>query len=83
MVLMDIEKAFDRVWHNALIYKMYKFKFPKYLISERSAVSSFCCWKIIENLPDKIYRKNRSNLFHIEEKIGATQRAIEYEKLQN
>jgi hypothetical protein len=27
--------------------------------------------------------KNRSNLFHIEEKIGATQRAIESEKLQN
>ncbi len=31
MVLMDIEKAFDRVWHNALIYKMSRHKFPKYL----------------------------------------------------
>ena len=32
MVLFDIEKAFDRVWHAGLIYKLYKLEFPFYLI---------------------------------------------------
>lgn len=28
----DIEKAFDRVWHNGLIYKMEKLKYPLYIL---------------------------------------------------
>lgn len=32
IILMDVEKAFDRVWHNGLIFKMIKLKFPTYLI---------------------------------------------------
>lgn len=32
MILIDVEKAFDRVWHAGLIYKMIKFKFPLYII---------------------------------------------------
>lgn len=32
LVLLDIEKAFDAVWHKGLVYKMHKFGFPTYLI---------------------------------------------------
>lgn len=32
LITLDVEKAFDRVWHNGLLYKMIDLKFPKYLI---------------------------------------------------
>lgn len=32
VLTFDIEKAFDCVWHNALIHKMFKLKFPLHLI---------------------------------------------------
>ena len=32
MIFLDVEKAFDRVWHNGLLYKMIKLKFPLTLI---------------------------------------------------
>lgn len=32
MLSMDIEKAFDSVWHNALIYKLLKYDFPTSLV---------------------------------------------------
>jgi hypothetical protein len=32
LVALDVEKAFDRVWHNGLVYKMINMKFPTYLI---------------------------------------------------
>lgn len=32
MVLLDIEKAFDSVWHDALLFKLSKYKFPAYLL---------------------------------------------------
>lgn len=32
IVLLDVEKAFDRVWHNGLLFKMITLRFPRYII---------------------------------------------------
>ncbi|CAD6232618.1 GSCOCG00006977001-RA-CDS, partial [Cotesia congregata] len=32
IVLLDIEKAFDTVWHQALLYKLHKLEIPIYII---------------------------------------------------
>lgn len=37
VILLDIEKAFDSIWHNGLIYKLIQLKFP------------FTLWKLIES----------------------------------
>ena len=31
-IFIDIEKAFDKVWHIGLIYKLKNYQFPKYLV---------------------------------------------------
>ncbi|GFX41408.1 RNA-directed DNA polymerase from mobile element jockey [Trichonephila clavipes] len=31
-VFLDVQKAFDRIWHKGLIYKLIKRNFPPYLI---------------------------------------------------
>lgn len=38
MILIDIEKAFDRVWHNGLLFKLIQIRTPQYLIK---LISSF------------------------------------------
>ena len=40
LILCDVEKAFDRVWHDALLYKMIKLSFPIYLTR---MIKSFLC----------------------------------------
>lgn len=34
VALLDIEKAFDNVWHNGLLYKLIRFNFPTYIIKQ-------------------------------------------------
>jgi hypothetical protein len=32
-IFFDIQSAFDKIWHNGLIYKLIKLKVPLYLIN--------------------------------------------------
>lgn len=45
MVLFDIEKAFDTVWHDGLIYKLHQLHFPAYLCR---LICAFCANRSFE-----------------------------------
>jgi len=32
MALLDVEKAFDNVWHDGLVYKLHQYNFPIFLV---------------------------------------------------
>lgn len=32
MALLDVEKAFDNMWHDGLVHKLYRHNFPEYII---------------------------------------------------
>ena len=32
MALLDVQKAFDNVWHNGLVFKLLRLQFPSYLV---------------------------------------------------
>lgn len=32
LVILDVEKAFDSIWHDGLIYKMHHSNFPSYIL---------------------------------------------------
>lgn len=58
MILLDIEKAFDSVWHDALIYKLNTYKYPLNLIK---LIQQFISGR--QNFVQII--QNKSNFYHI------------------
>lgn len=58
VVFFDISKAFDKVWHNGLLYKMHKYKFKQHIIN----------W-IANFLQDRFFCVKINEIFSIEYKI--------------
>ncbi|GBM88040.1 RNA-directed DNA polymerase from mobile element jockey [Araneus ventricosus] len=46
-VFLDIQKAFDRMWHVGLIYKLVQLNFPKYLINILKSFLGNITFKVI------------------------------------
>jgi hypothetical protein len=58
VIFFDISKAFDKVWHNGLVFKLINHKFDKYIIS----------W-ISEFLDDRLFQIKINSTFSSEFKI--------------
>ena len=67
MVLLDLEKAFDTVWHKGLIYKLNELKFPIYLIKLAQKYLSGRKFRVLINGTKSEYR---------DIKAGVPQRSI-------
>lgn len=49
VVLLDIEKAFDSIWHNGLIFKLQKYGFPLYIIKTIKSFLENRTFKVVIN----------------------------------
>lgn len=49
MILLDIEKAFDSVWHDGLLYKMINYNFPPFLCKLVQSFLSGRSFKVLVN----------------------------------
>jgi hypothetical protein len=59
MALLDIEKAFDNVWHDGLVYKLHRLNFPMYLIKIiRSYLSNRSFQVSLQGVCSEQYRIN-------------------------
>lgn len=56
LVLLDLEKATDTVWYNALLYKLIEIKFPSYLVqTARSCLSNRHFSVYVDNISSTIH----------------------------
>lgn len=47
LVLLDVAKAFDSIWHSALIFKMITYEFPPYLIKIIKSYLEDRCFRVL------------------------------------
>ena len=46
LVMFDVERAFDRVWHDGLFYKLKQIRLPHYLILWLNSFIKGMCFKV-------------------------------------
>lgn len=51
IVLLDIEKAFDSIWHHGLIYKLHTFRYPIYI--QKIIKHFLCCRSFVVNVENQ------------------------------
>ncbi|CAK9799286.1 Probable RNA-directed DNA polymerase from transposon BS [Anthophora plagiata] len=62
MVLLDIQKAFDKVWIDGLLHKMIKQEYPKYLIKLIHSYITERTFKVVYNSSKSTTRKTRAGV---------------------
>lgn len=56
IILLDIEKAFDSIWHNGLIYKLKKYGFPIYIVRIIKSFLTDRTFKVVINNSTSVSR---------------------------